>query len=208
VGRLKEDDMPYRLNKGAYLVRCRHARCTFNARLEIAETIMGMTESDVETEARKTARDMAQVKHDSLHGRHHLLHNPEIRMVSGNIQLTGAGPVQGWEHRGDSEVREFNKGDLILKEGEAATTVCEVLKGVAVPAKNANHLYRRGDCFGVASLLPKHRRMTDIVSGADKTTIAFYQLPELRKHDPDKAGQLFASLIEDTLKVIGEYERS
>jgi hypothetical protein len=86
--------MPYRLNKGIYAVRCRHPSCPFHAQLEIVEVIMGVTESDVETEARKLARDMAQVKHDSLHGRQHSLRNPKIRMVSGTIQLMGAGPAQ------------------------------------------------------------------------------------------------------------------
>jgi hypothetical protein len=82
--------MPFRLNKGVYVVRCRHARCPFNARLEIQENIMGMTESDVASEAWKVAKDMAHVKHDSLpYGRQHPLHNPDIRMVSGNIQLAG-----------------------------------------------------------------------------------------------------------------------
>jgi len=84
--------MPFRLNKGIYLVRCRAAHCPFNARLEIDENIMGMTESDVAIEARKLAKNMACVKHDSLpYGRQHPLHNPDIRMVSGSIQLTGAG---------------------------------------------------------------------------------------------------------------------
>lgn len=197
--------MPYRLNKGVYLVRCRQSRCTFDAHLEIGETIMGMTDTDVETEARKVALQMAQVKHESLHGRTHTLHNPEIRRVSGTVQLTGAGPVQGMEHRPTSEVREYGKGDVILKEGEAATTVCEVLKGAAVPVKNVRHVYIRGDCFGVSSLLPRHRRLTDVVAGADRTSIAFYDLSELRKTDPDKAGKLFSSLMEDTLKLVAEH---
>ena len=196
--------MPYRLNKGVFMVRCRQPGCPFNVHLEIADNIMGMTEADVDTEARKTARDMAQVRHDSLHGRHHQLHNPEVRMTSGTIQLTGAGPVQGTEHQAPSQVREFGKGDLIVREGEAATTVCEVLKGVAVPVKNEHHKYTRGDCFGVSSLLPKHRRLTDVVAGQDRTTIAFYDLGELRRTDPGKAGKLFSILIEDTLKLVAE----
>jgi len=197
--------MPYRLNKGTFMVRCRHQGCPFNVHLEIAPTIMGMTESDVDTEARKTARDMAQVRHDSLHGRHHQLHNPEVRMTSGTIQLTGAGPVVIAERASISHVREYDKGETIVHEGEAATTVCEVLKGVAVPVKNERHRYTRGDCFGVSSLLPKHRRLTDVVAGSDRTTIAFYDLVELRKTDPTKAGQLFTNLIEDTIKLVSEH---
>ena len=53
-----------------------------------------MTETDVQAEAWKMAKDMAHIKHDSLHiGRGHPLENPEIRMISGSVQLTGAGPV-------------------------------------------------------------------------------------------------------------------
>ncbi len=200
--------MPYRLNKGVFMVRCRHPGCTFNVHMDIVDTIMGMTESDVEQEARKTARDMAHVRHDSLHGRSHQMHNPEIRMTSGAILLTGAGPVLGSEYRPSSQVREYDKGDLIIREGEAATTVCEVLKGAAVPVKNDAHRYNRGDCFGVSSLLPRHRRLTDVVAAADRTTIAFYDLTELRKTDPGKAGKLFATLMEDTLRLVAERQPS
>ena len=52
----------------------------------------------------------------------------------------------------------------VLTAGEA---VCEVLKGVAIPVCNEQHTYSRGDCFGVSSLLPKHRRLTDVVAGSD-----------------------------------------
>jgi hypothetical protein len=198
--------MPYRLNKGVYAVRCRHPRCTFNAQLEIVDTIMGMTESDVGTEARRMARDMAHVKHDSLHGRHHTLHKPEIRMVSGGIQLTGAGHAQDTPHQADFYEREYMKGDLILKKGDGAAVVCEVLSGSAFPARNKRHTYALGDCFGVAALLPKHNRMTDVVAGADRTKIGFYALPELNKHNPRKASQLLTRVIEDTLEVIEELE--
>lgn len=199
--------MPYRLNKGVFAVRCRHPRCTFNAQLEIVDTIMGMTEADVGSEARKMARDMASVKHDSLHGRHHVLHKPEIRMVSGHIQLAGAGHAQETPHATDFYEREYMKGDLIVKKGEDAGVVCEVLHGVAYPARNKDHKYALGDCFGVAALLPHRNRMADIVAGADKTKIGFYALPELNKRDPRKASQLLTRVIEDTLEVIEELER-
>jgi hypothetical protein len=198
--------MPYRLNKGVYAVRCRHPHCTFNAQLEIVDTIMGMTEADVGTEARKMAKDMAHVKHDSLHGRHHTLHKPEIRMVSGTIQLAGAAAAPGSHHPVDFYEREFMKGDLILKKGEGAEAVCEVLRGVAYPIRNRHHKYALGDCFGVAALLPNHNRMTDVVAGADRTRIAFYALPELNKRNPRKASQLLTRVIEDTLEVIEELE--
>lgn len=199
--------MPYRLNKAVYSVRCRHPRCTFNAQLEIEDNIMGMTESDVETEARKVARDMAHVKHDSLHGRHHTLSNPEIHRASGTVQITGAGPVLAAAEVPVSLVRDYQKGDVILKEGDEAPWVCEVVRGAAFPRRNRTHRYLVGDCFGVAALLPKHSRMTDIVAGVDKTRIAFYSLTELNKKDPRKANQVFTRVLEDTLQVIGELER-
>ena len=201
--------MPYRLNKGVYIVRCRHARCPFNARLEIQENIMGMTEADVVTEARKVAKDMAGVKHDSMHsGRQHTLQNPEIRMVSGNIQLVGAGPALILERMAEPQVREFQKGDVILKAGESATAVCEVLTGAAYPLRNKSHRYSVGDCFGVAALLPNHARMVDVVAGEDKTRIGFYLLSDLNKKDPKKASQVLQRVIEDTLDVIGELEQN
>ena len=199
--------MPYRLNKGVFEVRCRHSRCPFNAQLEIKDNIMGMTESDVQSEAWKIARDMAHIKHDSLHiGRGHPLENPEIRMVSGSIQLAGAGPVNSSLERSELFVREYMKGDLILKKGDTATAVCEVLKGAAYPVRNKHHRYKVGDCFGVAALLPKRARMMDVVAGEDRTRIGFYLLSDLNKKDPKKASQVLNRVIEDTLDVIGELE--
>ncbi len=203
--------MPYRLNKGVFEIRCRHNQCPFNAQLEIKENIMGMTETDVQTEAWKMAKDMAHIKHDSLHiGRGHPLENPEIRMISGSIQLTGAGPVNvpAGDRMEQLYVKEFMKGDVILKKGDNASAVCEVLKGAAYPTRNKHHRYKVGDCFGVAALLPKRARMTDVVAGEDKTRIGFYLLSDLNKKDPRKASQVLNRVIEDTLDVIGELEES
>jgi hypothetical protein len=47
--------------------------------------------------------------------------------------------------------------------------------------------------------------MTDVVAGTDRTKIAFYSLPELNKRDPRKASQVFTSVLEDTLRLIGEW---
>ena len=68
--------MPYKLKNGVYAVKCRHPHCTFNVRFEIDQTIMGITEQDVDTEARRLARDMALTKHDAIHGTKHSLKNP------------------------------------------------------------------------------------------------------------------------------------
>ena len=199
--------MPYRLNKGVYSVRCRHPHCTFNAQTKIDQAIMGMTESDVETEALKIARDMAMVHHDSIHGRQHSLHNPEIRRSSGSCQLVGAGPERAPRPQGEVGLREYSQGECILKEGEEADWVCEVLRGFAYPQRNMAHRYKTGDCFGAAALLPKHRRMTSVISGSDRTRIAFYNLIELNKSDPKKANSVFARVMEDTLQVIRELEK-
>ncbi len=197
--------MPYRLNMGVYTVRCRHPHCPFNAQMKIDQAIMGMTESDVETEARKIARDMAMVQHDSIRGRQHSLHNPEIRRASGSCQLVGAGPERAPRPQGG--FRDFAKGECIVKEGENADWVCEVLRGVAYPQQNRSHRYAAGDCFGAAALLPKHTRMTSIIAGSDRTRIAFYDLMELKKSDPRKANKVFARIMEDTLQVIRDLEK-
>jgi hypothetical protein len=198
--------MPYRLNKGVYSVRCRRSRCPFHAQIEVDETIMGVTESDVKTEALKVVRDMARIKHDSIHGRDHQLHNPEIHMASGTVQLVGAGSSATAQP--NSWVRQFRKGDVILHKGEQATTVCEVIRGAAHPSQRRDHRYSLGDCFGVAALLPNHNRMVDVIADADRTEIAFYQLTELNKRDPKKASRILNLVIEDTLRVMDELARS
>jgi hypothetical protein len=175
--------------------------------MKIDQAIMGMTESDVENEARKIARDMAMVQHDSIRGRQHSLHNPEIRRASGSCQLVGAGPERAPRPQGEVGFRDYAKGELILKEGENADWVCEVLRGFAYPQRNAAHRYEPGDCFGAAALLPKHARMTSVVSGSDRTRIAFYNLMELNKSNPKKASSVFARVMEDTLQVIRELEK-
>jgi hypothetical protein len=201
--------MPFKLNKGVYSVRCRYPGCPFNDQIEIEQNIMGVTESDVEIEARKTARDAALVKHDSIYGRRHGLQNPEVRRVSGSCQAVGS-PTSGaavTAPRG-VQVREFRKGEVILKKGDEATSVCEVLQGVAWPSHNRGHRYSSGDCFGAAALLPNHSRMADIVAGTDRTMVAFYNLIEMSQSDPRNASRLFNCVMEDTLRVIDELDKT
>lgn len=197
--------MPYRLNKGVYSVRCRFPGCPFNDQIEIEQTIMGVTESDVELEARKTARDAALVKHDSIYGRRHGLQNPEVRRVSGSCQAVGSSSSSSVVStpRG-VQVREFRRGEVVLKKGDEATSICEVLQGVAWPSHNRLHKYVAGDCFGVAALLPNHSRMADIVAGIDRTMVAFYDLVEMSQSDPKNASRLFTRVMEDTLRVIDQ----
>jgi hypothetical protein len=198
--------MPYRLNKGVYAVRCRHSHCPFHDRIDIEQNIMGVTEDDVRSEALKNARDKAVVKHDSIYGRHHGLENPEIHMISGSVQAVGINhsPSNHTPSPKGVVIREFGKGDVILRKGEAASTVCEVIQGYAYPARNKTHRYSVGDCFGAAALLPNHRRMTDVVAGSDRTSVAFYDLTDLRQTEPRDVSRLISHVMEDTLKVVNE----
>jgi len=205
--------MPYRLKNGIYAVRCRYPKCTFNSQFEIQQNIMGMTERDVEIEAKKIARDMALIKHDAIHASRHSLRNPEIRKVSGTIELIGPAARRNGDAAyaaaaKDVYYQEFNRGQVILRKGDDATSVCEVIEGSAFPERNRSHRYRQGDCFGAAALLNRHRRTCDVIAGSDGTKVAFYNLIELSKSNPNKARQLFSGVMEDTFKVIQGLEKS
>jgi hypothetical protein len=206
--------MPYKLKNGIYAVRCRYPRCTFHSQFEIKQNIMGMTEQDVEIEAKRIARDMALIKHDAIHATRHTLRNPEIRKVSGSYELIG--PAHRNESEGSSDAstrqdvyyKEYQRGEVILRKGDDATSVCEVVRGFAYPERNRSHRYRAGDCFGAAALLMKHRRTCDVVAGSDGTKVAFYNLIELSKSNPKKAREIFSAVMEDTFKVIQGLEKS
>jgi hypothetical protein len=200
--------MPYRLIKGVYAVRCRHEHCPFHDQMKIEQNIAGVTEDDVRTEAMKMARDQATVKHDSIYGRKHGLEAPEIHMVSGMIQKLGPADASGEGGTKGVDVRRFGKGEVILKKGEAARTVCEVLEGSAYPVTNKSHRYGPGDCFGVAALVPNHTRLSDVVAHTDGTTVAFYDLGDLRQNEPGRASRLVSRIMEDTLKVVDELGRA
>jgi hypothetical protein len=206
--------MPYKLKNGIYAVRCRYPRCTFHSQFEIKQNIMGMTEKDVEIEAKRIARDMSLIKHDAIHAARHSLRNPEIRKVSGSYELIGPSSRTGKESAYAStqsegvQHMEYRRGQVILKKGDDATSVCEVIRGTAYPERNRSHRYRPGDCFGAAALLMKHRRTCDVVAGSDGTEVAFYNLIEMSKNHPKKARELFSAVMEDTFKVIRELEKS
>jgi hypothetical protein len=196
--------MPYRLVKGIYAVRCRHAQCPFHDQMKIDENIVGVTEEDVRAEAMKMARDQATVKHDSIYGRKHGLESPEIHMVSGSVQQLGPAPAPGEKTQKGVVVRRFGKGDVILRKGEAASTVCEVLEGSAYPLTNKAHRYGAGDCFGVAALVPNHTRLSDVLARVDGTTVAFYDLGDLRQNEPGRANRVVSRIMDDTLRVVDE----
>ena len=130
-------------------------------------------------------------------------------MISGSIQLTGAGPVNvpAGDRMEQLYVKEFMKGDVILKKGDNASAVCEVLKGAAYPTRNKHHRYKVGTASGLPRSFQSESRMTDVVAGEDKTRIGFYLLSPNKK-DPRKASQVLNRVIEDTLDVIGELEES
>jgi hypothetical protein len=200
--------MPYKLKNGVYAVRCRQPQCTFDVRMEIDQMIMGITEQDVETEARRLAREMALTKHDAIHGTKHSLKNPEIRKMSGVCQLVGAyqEPVSG-EAR-DVTHREYKKGEVILRKGDSAGTVCQVIRGSAYPLRNASHHYHAGDCFGIAALLQRKSRTADIVAGKDGTRIAFFNVLALSRTSPKKARFLYDRAMADVFAVIADLEQT
>jgi hypothetical protein len=202
--------MPYKLKNGIYSVRCRYPRCSFHTQIEIERNLAGMTQKDVEDEAKKMVRDMAMIKHDAIHATRHTLRNPEIRKVSGSYELIGATPGAGVPNGEDSSVRyrDFQKGEIVLKKGEDATAVCEVISGYAYPLRNKNHRYNAGDCFGAAALVAGQSRTADIVAGSGKTRVAFYNIIELSKQNPKKARYLFNQVMDDTFKVIRDLEFS
>ena len=199
--------MPYRLVKGVYAVRCRHAQCPFHDQMKIEENIVCVTEEDVRAEAMKMARDQATVKHDSIYGRKHGLDSPEIHMVSGVIQRLGPATTSEGAQKGVA-VRRFGKGEVILRKGEAASTVCEILEGSAYPMENKTHRYAAGDCFGVAALVPNHTRLSDVVAQTDGTTVAFYDLGDLRQNEPGRASRVVSRIMDDTLRVVDELGRA
>jgi hypothetical protein len=200
--------MPYRLVKGIYAVRCRHAHCPFHDQMKIEQNIAGVTEEDVRSEAMKMARDQATVKHDSIYGRRHGLETPEIRMVSGTIQQLGPATASEEGSQKGVVVRRFGKGEVILKKGEAAATVCEILEGSAYPLENKSHRYSAGDCFGVAALVPNHTRLSDVLAQTDGTTVAFYDLGDLKQNEPGRASRVVSRIMEDTLRVVDELGRA
>jgi hypothetical protein len=78
--------MAFKLEKGVYLVRCRHPGCPFHADIKIELNLMGTTAEDVEEEAVRVARDKGNTMHDAVYGTSHQLENPEVHKSSGRIR--------------------------------------------------------------------------------------------------------------------------
>jgi hypothetical protein len=200
--------MPYRLKNGIFLIRCRYPGCPFHTQVTIEQKIMGMTEKDVELEAKNLARDIGKTKHDAMYGTRHALRNPDVRRTSGSYQLIGASPDAVDSRHREPAVQEYDEGEVILKRGEQATTLCEVVRGSAFPEHNPAHHYGPGDCFGASALLANHNRTCDVIAAKDGTRIAFHNLIELSRRDPKKASRIFQAVMEDTLAVIKDLEQS
>ena len=192
--------MAYKLTKGKYRVSCKHPGCTFDHEFTLTQTIMGMTEEDVESEAKKFARDMARVKHDAIHGAKHTLTNPTVRKISGVYEAVGAQSSVLKRQSDAVRYQEYKKGDKILNKGDLATTVCEVVKGSASVDRANGRPNKTGESFGAAALLVNQ------VRPADGTMIAFYNLKELNKKDPRKAKELYSEAMEDMFSVIQTLE--
>jgi hypothetical protein len=199
--------MPYQLKNGVFLVRCRYPGCPFSTQITTEQRIMAMTEEDVEREAKNLCKDIAMTKHDAIYGTKHTLRNPEVRRVSGTYQLIGQ-PDSQEEKPEPVYYRDFDKGEVILNEGEPATTLCEVVRGSAFAERNMGHRYGIGACFGASALLANHSRTCNVLAGSNGTRIAFYNLIALSKKNPKKASRLFQDVMDDTLRVIQDLESS
>ncbi len=198
--------MAYKLIKGDFRVKCKHPGCPFDHSVIVNQNIMGLTEDDVEVEAKKLAISVAKIKHDSIYGNKHVLENPIVRKISGIYEAVGAKTSSIVNQPEAIKYREFKKDEHILSKGDLATTICEVVKGSAYVNKNKPHAYKPGDTFGVAALLINQVRTADVIASEDGTTVAFINLKELSKKDPKKAKFLYESAMEDVFDVIQEFE--
>jgi uncharacterized small protein (DUF1192 family) len=208
--------MAYVLRDGLFQVKCRQPGCPFKTEFKITQNIMGETERDCESEANKIAHDMGSIKHDAMYGRTHLLKDPLVRKVGGSYVGFGAdrGAARAAQQSSTSSdaglprppgavaVQKYAKDDVIVRKGERASTVCEVLAGSACPEHTAAIRYNVGASFGAAGLLSNQARTGSVVAMQDDTVIAFYNIQELTKTNPAKARELYNEIMEDTLHVI------
>jgi hypothetical protein len=201
--------MAFKLKKGVFRVACKHPGCPFDSDFEIPQNIMGVTEDDIESEAKKIAKDMAQIKHDALYGRKHHLTNSTIRKVTFALESIGAKPSSIISQHEAVKQKEYKKGEIIIKKGDVASTICEVIKGKAHVDQNPNpnRIYTIGNTFGAAALLVNQKRTADVIAAEDGTIIAFYNLKELSKKDAKKGKELYTNAMEDIFDVIMEMEQ-
>jgi uncharacterized small protein (DUF1192 family) len=211
--------MAFVLRDALFQVKCRQPGCPFKMEFKITQNIMGETEQDCEHEAMKIGRDMGSIKHDAMFGRTHALKDPVIRKVGGSY--VGFGSDRGAGHPtapqqppqtaaeaglphppGAVAVRKYAKDDVIVRKGERASTVCEVLQGSASPEHTTAIRYGQGSSFGAAGLLSNQARTGSVIALENDTVIAFYNIQELTRSNPAKARELYNEIMEDTLHVI------
>jgi hypothetical protein len=205
--------MSYRLKVGIFKVRCREPGCPFFSEFVVKENIMGATEADVDSEALKIARNLGFIKHDALYGRKHQLNNPDVSKASASYEHMGsaavshpAAPTASTPQAPAVPTRTFRRGEVIIRKGESAVTVCEVVQGVALNEKLPDMTYKAGSTFGSAAIFRQKNRMADIVAGEDGTVIAFYNIRELSKTNPAKARELYDEAMEDLFHILGYLE--
>jgi CRP-like cAMP-binding protein len=175
----------------------------------VKENIMGGTEADVDSEALKIARNLAFIKHDALYGRKHQLQNPEGYKVSSSYERIGPAPAptpSPTPAPSSAVVRTFEPGETIIRKGESALTVCEVIKGSALNEKLPDLAYRPGSTFGAAAIFKQKKRMVDIVAGEEGATIAFFNIRELSQRNPAKARELYEEAMEDVFHIVSYLE--
>jgi CRP-like cAMP-binding protein len=210
--------MSFRLKEAVFKVRCREPGCSFVSDFAVKENIMGATEADIDSEALKIARNLGFIKHDAILGRKHQLASPDVYKVSGTYEHIGPAPAAPSAPAaapgtaspaaavGSAPVRTYRKGEIIIRQGDSATMVCEVLRGSAHNEKLPDLLYKVGTTFGAAAIFRQKNRMADIVAGEDGTAIAFYNLRELARSNPAKARVLYDEAMEDVFHVLRYYE--
>ncbi len=201
--------MSLKLKEALFKVRCREPGCPFNSEFLVKENIMGATEADVDSEALKLARNLGYIKHDALFGRKHPLANPEVTKVSGTYEKIGTAP-EGTAPQApaapSAPTRVYKRGEAIIRKGESAVTVCEVVHGSAYNVNHPDMLYKPGSTFGAAALFRQKNRMGDVVAGEDGTTIAFYNIREIMKSNPAKARELYDEAMEDIFHILVHLE--
>jgi hypothetical protein len=207
--------MSFRLKEAVFRVRCREPGCPFFSDFVVKENLMGGTEADVDSEALKLARNMGFNKHDALYGRKHPLSNAEVYKVSASYERIGPAPApasaasSGASQSGtatSAPTRTYKAGEIIIRKGESAATVCEVLRGAAYNLKLQDMPYKVGSTFGAAALFRQKSRLADVVAAQDGTVVAFYNLKELSRTNPAKARVLYDEAMEDVFHIIVHLE--
>ncbi len=198
--------MPYCLKKAIYHIKCIEENCPFDIKLEINNNITGITEKDVELEARKFINEIAALKHDELYLDKHPLDKKSIEKISIIYEAVDSRKSSIIIQKEPIVYKEYKKDDIIIGMDDVLYCVCEVVKGFAFQNKNKNNIYKVGDNFGSSDLIINQNRIVNIIAGQDGTTIAFYNIKELSKKDPAKAKELYTKSTEDVFEIITSME--